>query len=187
MQTLRTLLPSKSEAVQAVQPQPTTSVEHLKALYSPNIQKRELYAQILLVIGEVENTKQIHITEEERKALAVNLTNLGKPIEEIIQMGENVKRTTTYAKIPLEAWLNAEPLYTHSEAREMAEMIIRKRQQSYIDMQCGAKWSVNQLAEEGLYELTGLYYAKRAEEWERIMDKIKPFIKSLLDTEGRIK
>ena len=63
------------------------------------------YAQILLIVHDVENVKQIHLEDEERDALASELSARAETIEQIRWRAENVKRILTYGKMSLDFWL----------------------------------------------------------------------------------
>jgi len=115
------------------------------------------------------------------------MTRLGWSDDFFVERCKAVMGAKVYGKISFDMFVDSPALFTREEVAEEVERTINKRKQAYIDMLRGTRWSVNQLAEEGLYELTGLFYAKRAEEKETLMDKIKPFIKSLLTEDGRIK
>ena len=66
------------------------------------------YAAIVLVIRDVENKKQIHLSEDERHGLAVELVRLNESIETTMHRAKEVIRNIDYGRISLDIWLNVE-------------------------------------------------------------------------------
>lgn len=89
--------------------------------------QRRRHAEILVIVGEVENGKQIHLSEEERVALVLGLVATGLSVDVIRDMGLNVIRNPEYGRISLDVWLKATRLYTEEELGQVIEQRIHDR------------------------------------------------------------
>jgi hypothetical protein len=89
--------------------------------------QKDRRAKILLIVGDVENGKQIHLSDEERRVLVRGLEETGRPIEAIRQMGISVIRNPEYGRISLDLWLKATRLYTEEEIGQLIEQRIHDR------------------------------------------------------------
>ena len=105
-------------------------------------------ALILAVVGEIENSKQTHLSKEERIALAADLDGTGEPIERIRRMAENLKRRETYGKISLDRWLEGEDLMTRAQVSAMIEGAIEFRREEF--KRRTPDWTERDLAAAGL-------------------------------------
>lgn len=133
-------------------------------------------ADILIVIGEVENSKQIHLSDAERTALQVDLFNLGEPVAAIRRMADAVKRNTTYGKISIDAWLSNENIYTSSEIDRMVSQRIEQRKH---EIERTLMPSEDELARMGLVEVQRYYNNKLKESLEKIIERTKKRCKIL--------
>jgi len=127
-------------------------------------------ADILLIIGEVENSKQLHLSEAEHIALTGDLMELGEPISAIRQMAENVKRNLTYGKISIDVWLSSARIYTNEEINREVESRIRERKNQFMAIQNPTE---EELFAEGLEDLSLWYLRRRQEVLERLQQKLQ--------------
>ena len=146
----------------------------LRALknYEPE-NEAKLLPEILVLIAEVENAKQIHISNAERITLANELLKLGEPIAKLRQRGESVKRNKDYGRISLDVWLSAEPLYTVNEAWKMVLERIEERKRRLRAVRIDEA----KLEEAGLVELQEALTRQLEDHKERIRGRIKARIK----------
>jgi hypothetical protein len=78
-------------------------------------------AEIQVIIAQVENLKQIHLSDEESVALATALSRTGKSVAEIREMGIRVAMNPDYGRISYDLWLNATRLYTGEEVAQIVD------------------------------------------------------------------
>jgi hypothetical protein len=131
-----------------------------------------LYTAIVLVVRDVENKKQIHLSDDERHGLAVELVRLGEPIEKIIQRAKFVIRNSEYGRIPLDVWINAEPLFTYREAIQLHEKLNRQR---IAEIQ-KTDLSEEALIREGLLSVAYVKSRRVAEVEDRLRNKSEAII-----------
>jgi hypothetical protein len=106
--------------------------EHLQTLLSVPQNSAERYARVVKMVQWVENQKQIHLSDDERRALAVSLTNQPETLETILRWAENVVRSKDFRCITFDMFLNSEPTYTSGEIPSLIEHGIEKRKLAYI-------------------------------------------------------
>ena len=126
-----------------------------------------------MLIAEVENAKQIHISNAERITLGNELVKLGEPIAKLRQRGESVKRNKDYGRISLDVWLSAKPLYTVNEAWKMVLEQIEDRKRRLR----AVRIDESKLEEAGLVELQEALMRQLENHRERIQVKLKKRIK----------
>jgi hypothetical protein len=130
--------------------QPTKMFEkRFSELQSVRVSDGERYANIVKIIKWVENVKQIHLSEDERRSLAILLNELPERLEEILHRAENVARQTDYARLPFDLWINAKKVYTESEINSLVEKNIKQRIAEY-EKTIGRSLSEKELVERGL-------------------------------------
>jgi len=154
---------------------------------SSSSQDEKHLAEIIRLIGEVENVKQIHLSEAERIALAAELFKLSEPLAKLKRRGEFVKRNKDYGRISFDVWVNAEPLYTHQEAWAMVLEGIEKRKRELR----GTGTDVAKREGAGLVELEGAGARRLEQLREEIAARLKARAKRargfLLSTDESIK
>jgi hypothetical protein len=79
----------------------------------------ERYAEILRIVQHVENKKQIHLSPEERESLAISLNDMPETLTQIIDRAEILIRSKDYSRIPFDAWLNTQRLFTEAEVTKI--------------------------------------------------------------------
>jgi hypothetical protein len=155
-----------------------TSAEHLSSGLVTNHQRDEgKYARVIIIIGEVERVKQIHLADDERDALAVELMRLNEPLTQTQARGERVKRNVTYQKMSLEYWLTDERVYTRMELQEFVNREIERRKQKFIN-KLSSLPSEDELLLEGLGNLTEWEAIERARALEKIRDGLEVRLKA---------
>lgn len=159
-------------AKQEGQPPARISSE-LTTRYSPRRENNKRLAEILFIIGYVENQKQIHLSDDERTALLNELDRTELPISRIKKLADNVMRNKDYARIPFDVWVQSEPLYTREEAIKLADEKIELRKRQYEEM----NFDEEQLAREGLLEIAVIYQRKKMLYLEKIMGNLKKRVK----------
>ena len=159
-------------AKQEGQPPARISSE-LTTRYSPRRENNKRLAEILFIIGYVENQKQIHLSDDERTALLNELDRTELPINRIKKLADNVMRNKDYARIPFDVWVQSEPLYTREEAIKLADEKIELRKRQYEEM----NFDEEQLAREGLLEIAVIYQRKKMLYLEKIMGNLKKRVK----------
>ena len=114
------------------------------------VEDKEEYAQILILISNVENAKQIHLADEERKTLAIELLRLEEAIEKTRMRANYVKYRKDYTRIPLDYWIEAEPLLSQSQATALVEKVIAGRREQFKKLHLDE----DKLAEDGLIDIS---------------------------------
>jgi hypothetical protein len=110
--------------------------------------------EILMVIGEVENSKQIHLSDAERAMLCVDLFKLGESIGQIRTRAEAVKRANTYGRMGIDVWLTTEMIYTQSEVNAIVEERIRQRAEKLRSL----KFNEAEIEKQGLGDIQAVYF-----------------------------
>ena len=123
------------------------------------VEDKEQYAQILILISNVENAKQIHLADEERKTLAIELLRLEEAIEKTRMRANYVKYRKDYTRIPLDYWIEAEPLLSQSQATALVEKVIAGRREQFKKLHLDE----DKLAEDGLIDISRVYARRREE------------------------
>lgn len=125
--------------------------------------------EILIIVGEVEFSKQIRVSDEERAVLCDRLFQLGEPISKIRQRAKNVERNATYKSIAFEYWLNGEDVFTRLEISTAVEQRLseRRRQLETIHL------PIEELEKAGLVPYAEMYIRHREVALEPIMAKLK--------------
>jgi hypothetical protein len=137
----------------------------------------ERFARIQIIIAYVENVKNIHLSDEEAVALANELERLPESTEHIELRAGHVIRANTYGKLAFEYWLNAEPVYSRSEAMAMADREIARRKAVF---EAGNKnVTPEALAKQGLVEVQGIWNSMLNAEIEKYKDQINEKCKAL--------
>lgn len=137
----------------------------------------ERFARIQLIIAYVENAKNIHLSDEEALVLANELERLPETIEHLELRAGHVIRINTYGKLAFEYWLNAEAVYSRSEAMAIAEREIARRRKSFEAAQ--ANVTPEMLAKNGLIEVQGIWNSMLNEQIEKYKDQINDRCKEL--------
>lgn len=122
-------------------------------------------AEVDLIVIEVEQSKQIHLSHDERAALIVDLLGTGESVETIRQWGENVKRATTFARLSIDVWLESAEVYTGEEVNRLVEQRIDYQRKNFVDLQ--GKMDPEAIARAGLSSAR-LYLR---EEWSRAVER----------------
>lgn len=128
------------------------------------------WAAIVLIVTNVENVSNIHLSDDERNALVRELYDLHETINQIQQRGENVKRADHYGRLGFNLWLGADRVYTASEAGILADQIIEQRRKAYSR---ALPPSDDELAREGLIELQMYWHNKRREMVEKHVERLE--------------
>ncbi len=163
----------------AAQQQRMTSELQTKSLRELSlIAKKATLEQVLMVIGEVELSKQIHLSPEERAVLQADLFSLNETIEQIRKRGESVKRNTTYGKISFDVWYQAETTYTSEELNDIVNSRIRQRQREYEAL-AGRKLDTEELVMQGLIEAMIWWRQKIADAIQKHAERIDKRCKQL--------
>lgn len=92
-----------------------TFKKRLDKLQSVSPEDTFRYAAILEIVKHVENKKQIHLSNDERIALAISLLNEPETLDQITDRAEILIRSTDYSRIPFDVWLNTKRMYTEEE------------------------------------------------------------------------
>lgn len=128
------------------------------------------WAAIVLIVSNVENVSNIHLSDDERNALTRELYNLKEPIGQTQQRAENVKRLDHYGRLGFNLWLTADRVYTAIEAQSLAQKIIERRRAEFSKT---LPPSEDELAKEGLMELQMYWHNKRREMIEKHVERLE--------------
>lgn len=121
------------------------------------------------MIGEVEFSKQIHISDGERAVLCDRLFQLKEPIAKIRGRAKAVERNTTYKTLAFEYWINSELLYTPAEVEVLITSRIeqRRRQLERINI------PFEELEKAGLVTLVETYARRYEVAMQPVIAKLK--------------
>ena len=143
------------------------------------------FAAIILIITDVENVTLIHLSDDERHALARELYNLHESIESLQIRTEKVKRAEHYGRIGFNLWLTAKDVYTGEEIERELNHRQEMRRQTYLNINKAIENEEEQLAKEGLTSVTAIYLRRKEETLNKIREgfekrcrKAKAFIHS---------
>lgn len=131
--------------------------------------------EFLKIIGEAENLHQIHLSEFERLDLADWMISNEWSYKKAKFAVYKLQYVEKYGKLAPEAWIKAvgEPLYTREEALKLADEKIELRKRRYEAM----NFDEDQIAKEGLMDISVLYQRKRMLYMEKIMGDLKKRVK----------
>lgn len=148
--------------------------KQLRELSKRDAENKEVrIVEITILVSEVENLKQIHLSDDERTALIKALDALPETTENIKSRAKSLITNKDYNRIPYDAWLSVQPLYTLSEARKMAFEIIEQRK---LELQ-RIGYSEEELAKEGLAKIETIAWLQYGNLLEREMSKVKVRVK----------
>lgn len=136
----------------------------------PKVNRASL-EEVLLIIGEVENSKQVHLGEGERASLQFDLYKLSETVVELRQRAEVVKRNVNYGKLSLDLWLSAGEVFTKMDVEFHAQDKINKRRARYIAIM-NRPVSEEELAREGLIEVQSWWRGKIREAIDKHAERI---------------
>ncbi len=136
------------------------------------------YARIVKIVQWVENMKQIHLSDDERRALAVSLNNQPEPIEKILEWAKNVVKTKDFRAITLDMFLNSETLYSSAEIEMIFEHRIQKRRDEYIRLKIGSM-NEEEFARQGLIDVQIWWSGKIREQIRKHAERIDKKCKRL--------
>ena len=134
--------------------------------------------EIACLIGEVENSKQIHLSPQEFGCLQYDLYRLNEPIEKLRIRAEAVKRNPDYGRISLDVWLKSEPLYTSEEVNMLVSEKISQRKREYEELM-QRELNEEELAKKGLIEVQIIWQKRLREQLEKHIKRIESKCKLL--------
>lgn len=149
----------------------------MPANLSKETQKATL-EEIAFLIGEVENSKQIHLSEQEFGCLQYDLFRLNETLENLRKRGEAVKRNTDYGRLSLDVWLKSQQIYTEEEINLFVNSKINQRRKEFERLS-GKELNQETLAKEGLIEVQVWWRERLSEQLQKHAERIDAKCKRL--------
>lgn len=135
----------------------------------------EQHAFVVRLVAHVENRTQIALSHEQRDALALELTHLRETPQVLIQMAENVIRSTDrYGRMDISLWLNSVQTYTGTEIGRKVDEIQRRRIEKLREL----KYTDEEIENAGLVQLESVYRRRLQEEVDKRNEALKARVKA---------
>lgn len=133
--------------------------------------------EILTLIAEVEYSKQIHISDEERAVLCDRLFELNDTMDNLRKRAKAVERNNTYRSIAFEYWLGADDIFTQAEM-EVEVLRIIQRKADRLKKLC-PQVTEDELAALGLIDIQSYWEGKRREAVQKHVERIDKHCRKL--------
>jgi len=130
-------------------------------------------ADIIKLIVEVEQVKQITLSNDQRSALGRELYRINLPMDRIKIQADIVKRSETYGKIALEFWMKDIPVFTYFEIKQFVDKEIERRRNIAVDAGIDHAQILSQGLAEVFQELQSQYYDALDKKKEELRQEIK--------------
>jgi len=164
---INTLMPLRAQVAPRQTKQSQRLLDELVSVRESDAQR---YADILGLVQHVENMTQIPLSIEQREALAIELTRLDESLPTIIQMAENVKRSTDkYGRMDFSLWINSLRTYTENEVGQIVNNIQARRVRKLQEL----KYTEEEIENAGLRQIEDVYRRRLQEHIDKRNEDLK--------------